>query len=62
MFSSYNYQVNKKVVRKIKFADIACHANINSDKYSNTDSQFEMFKRGKDNGCGTGQWTWCWKT
>ena len=36
----------------------SCHANINnvwcSDRYSNTDWQFEMFKIGKDNGHGTG--------
>ena len=54
VFLYYNYQVSEMVVREIEFADIACHANINSDKYSNTDWQFEMFKRGKDNGRGTG--------
>ena len=36
----------------------SCHVNINnlwySDRYYNTDWQFEMFKRGKDNGHATG--------
>ena len=46
-----NYQLSKSIVHEIK----CCHVNINSlpysDRYFNTDWQFEMFKRGK-------QWTW----
>ena len=36
-----NYQVSKSIVHEIKFGDIY------SDRYFNTDWQFEMFKRVK---------------
>ena len=38
-----NYQVSKEVVHQLEFAAIAV-------RRPNTDWQFEMFKRGKDNG------------
>ena len=47
-----NYQVNKFVVHAIEFEVIAVmqikHFVV-SDRYFNTDWQFEMFKRGKGN-------------
>ena len=48
-----NYQLSKIIVHEIKFGD-SCHVNINnlpySDRYFNTNWQFEMFKRGKPMG------------
>ena len=44
-----NYQVSKEVVHKIKFGAVAV-MQIYSDGYFNTGWQYEMFKRGKDNG------------
>ena len=45
-----HYQVSKKVVHEIKFGD-SCYENLNylwcSDRYFNTDWQFEMFKISK---------------
>ena len=48
----YNYQVSKEVVHKIKFGAVAV-MQIYSDRYFNTDWQYEMSKRGKDNGHDT---------
>ena len=47
-----NYQLSISIVHEIKFGDIdSCHVIINnlpySDRYFDTDWQFEMLKRGK---------------
>ena len=51
------YQVSKEVVQKLELGDVAVMQFINNlqyrDRYFNTDWQFEMFNRCKDNGHGT---------
>ena len=45
-----NYQLSTCIVHKIKFGDKAVNKINNlpySDRYFNSDWQFEMFKRGK---------------
>ena len=46
-----NHQLSKSIVHEIKFGDYSCRGNINylpySDRYFDTDWQFEMFKRRK---------------
>ena len=46
------YQLSKSIVHEIKFGDRSVML-IYSDRYCNTDKQFEMFKRGKTNGHDT---------
>ena len=41
-----NYQLSKSIVHEIKFGDNKNNLPY-SDRYFNTDWQFEMFKRGK---------------